>query len=73
MYLAKYFSANLVLYITDMPTTAAWLDHVFGSYSGQGELFRDESVQAAVVEVVAKHISDPALTKLVPSPHLQRS
>ena len=51
-----------------MPTTAAWLDHVFGSYSGQGELFRDESVQSAVVEVVAKHISDPALTKLVPLP-----
>ena len=46
-----------------MPTTAAWLDHVFGSYSGQGELFRDEAVQSAVVEVVAKHISDPALTK----------
>ena len=63
MYLARHFSASLVLYITDMPTTAAWLDHVFGTYSGQGELFRDDSVQAAVVEVVARHIPDPALTK----------
>ena len=63
LYLARHLQANLVLYITDMPTTAAWLDHVFGTYSGQGELFRDESVQAAVLEVVARHISDPALTK----------
>ena len=42
MYLAHHMKASLVLYITDMPTTAAWLDHVYGSYSGEGELFRDQ-------------------------------
>ena len=46
-----------------MPTTAAWLDHVFGSYSGQGEPFRDQAVQTAVLEVVTRHLSDPALAK----------
>ena len=65
LFLARHLEANLVLYITDMPTTAAWLDHVYGTYSGQGELFRDEAVQSAVVEVVARHISDPDLTKSV--------
>ena len=44
--------ANLILYITDMPTTAAWLDHAFGSYSENGEAFRDASVQEAVTKVV---------------------
>ena len=30
----KYFHKNLLqaLYITDMPTTAAWIDHAFGYY-----------------------------------------
>ena len=42
MYLARYLSANLALYITDMPTTAAWLDHVYGTFNGEGELFRAE-------------------------------
>jgi len=55
MYLAKAMEANLVLYITDMPTTAAWLDHVYGSYSGSGELFRDQDVQTEVIKVVTKH------------------
>jgi len=64
LYLARHLEANLVLYITDMPTTAAWLDHVFGSYSGEGEPFRDQSVQSAVVEVVARHIPQPDLTRL---------
>ena len=67
LYLARHLEANLVLYITDMPTTAAWLDHVFGSYSGEGEPFRDHSVQSAVVEVVARHIPRPDLTRLVPA------
>ena len=67
MYLAHHLGAELVLYITDMPTTAAWLDHVFGSYSGEGEPFRDQSVQSAVVEVVARHIPQPDLTRLVPA------
>ena len=71
LYLARHLQANLVLYITDMPTTAAWLDHVFGTYSGQGELFRDEAVQSAVVEVVARHINNPDLTRLVPAPSSQ--
>ena len=32
--LFKYFHKNLLqaLYITDMPTTAAWIDHAFGYY-----------------------------------------
>ena len=55
MYVAKAMEANLVLYITDMPTTAAWLDHVYGTYSGEGELFRDEDVQTEVVKVVTQH------------------
>ena len=63
MYLARHFSASLVLYITDMPTTAAWLDHVYGSYSGTGEAFRDEGVQTAVREVVARHL--PGETQLL--------
>ena len=63
MYLARHFSASLVLYITDMPTTAAWLDHVYGSYSGAGEAFRDEGVQTAVREVVASHL--PGETQLL--------
>ena len=63
MYLARHFSASLVLYITDMPTTAAWLDHVYGSYSGGGEAFRDEGVQTAVREVVASHL--PGETQLL--------
>ena len=45
MYLARHQQASLVLYITDMPTTAAWLDHVYGSYTGQGEPFRDREVE----------------------------
>ena len=65
MYLAHHMKASLVLYITDMPTTAAWLDHVYGTFSGHGELFRDQAVQSAVVEVVARHISNPDLTKSV--------
>ena len=63
MYLARHFSASLVLYITDMPTTAAWLDHVYGSYSGGGEAFRDEGVQTAVREVVSRHL--PGETQLL--------
>ena len=31
MYLAEKWGANLILYITDMPTTAAWLNYAFGS------------------------------------------
>ena len=64
LYLARHLQANLVLYITDMPTTAAWLDHVYGTYSGQGELFRDQAVQCAVVEVVGRHIKDQDLTRI---------
>jgi len=30
MYLAEKWGANLILYITDMPTTAAWLNYAFG-------------------------------------------
>ena len=56
MYLAKHFSANLVLYISDMPTTAAWLNHVYGTFTGEGELFRDDGVQTAVREIVKKHL-----------------
>ena len=63
MYLAKTMGARLVLYITDMPTTAAWLDHVYGSFSGQGELFRDEGVETEVRKVVAKHL--PRETELL--------
>ena len=63
MYLAKYMGARLVLYITDMPTTAAWLDHVYGSYSGQGQLFRDEGVETEVRKLVAKHL--PQETELL--------
>ena len=64
MYLAKYMKASLVLYITDMPTTAAWLTHVYGTYSGEGELFRDADVGAAVLEVVSKHLpGEPELLK----------
>ena len=44
--------ANLVLCITDMPTTAAWLDHAFGSFSEHGEAFRDMAVQESVLKVV---------------------
>jgi len=58
MYLARYLSANLALYITDMPTTAAWLDHVYGTFNGEGELFRDSGVQSAVTEVVRKYLPD---------------
>jgi len=54
LYLAKHMKANLVLYITDMPTTAAWLDHVFGSYRDNEEPFRDAAVQDAVLNVVRK-------------------
>ena len=50
--------ANLVLYITDMPTTAAWLDHAFGSYSENGEAFRDAGVQDAVLKVVRNQFPD---------------
>ena len=64
MYLAHHMKASLVLYITDMPTTAAWLDHVYGSYSGEGELFRDQEVESAVVEVVGRHIRDQDLLSL---------
>ena len=71
MYLAKYMQARLVLYITDMPTTAAWLDHVYGSYSGQGELFRDDTVQTEVVKVVAKHLpQETELLKYVLNMHI---
>jgi len=58
LYLAEYMKANLVLYITDMPTTAAWLDHAFGSYSENGEAFRDASVQEAVTKVVRNQFPD---------------
>jgi len=58
LYLAEYMKANLVLYITDMPTTAAWLDHAFGSYSESGEAFRDASVQEAVLKVVRNQFPD---------------
>ena len=61
MYLAHHLGAELVLYITDMPTTAAWLDHAFGSYSGQGEPFRDQEVEAAVLKVVGRHLPDKDL------------
>ena len=40
----KYFHKNLLqaLYITDMPTTAAWIDHAFGYYQQVvTALFRD--------------------------------
>jgi len=30
LYLAEKWGANLILYITDMPTTAAWLNYAFG-------------------------------------------
>ena len=30
LYLAEKWEANLILYITDMPTTAAWLNYAFG-------------------------------------------
>ena len=50
--------ANLVLYITDMPTTAAWLDHAFGSYSENGEAFRDMTVQETVLKVVRNQFPD---------------
>ena len=63
MYLAEYMKANLVLYITDMPTTAAWLDHAFGSFTGDGEPFRDASVQEAVLKVVSKQF--PSENKLL--------
>ena len=58
MYLAKYLKATMVLYITDMPTTAAWLDHVYGTFSGEGELFRDNDVQTAVTQVVQKYLPE---------------
>ena len=60
MYVAKAMEANLVLYITDMPTTAAWLDHVYGTYSGTGELFRDQDVQTEVMKVVTKYFPNNA-------------
>ena len=63
MYLAKLFSASLVLYITDMPTTAAWLTHVYGTFSGEGEMFRDEGVQNSVRDFVTKHL--PQETELI--------
>ena len=56
--MAEYMKANLVLYITDMPTTAAWLDHAFGSYSENGEAFRDAGVQDAVLKVVRNQFPD---------------
>ena len=58
MYLAKHLEATMVLYITDMPTTAAWLDHVYGTFSGEGELFRDQDVQNAVTQVVKKYLPE---------------
>jgi hypothetical protein len=54
LYLAEKMKANLVLYITDMPTTAAWIDHAFGYYEEGGEAFRDSAVQTAVMEVVRR-------------------
>jgi len=58
LYLAHHMKANLVLYITDMPTTAAWLDHAFGSYGDNGEPFRDAAVQEAVLKVVRTQFPD---------------
>jgi len=52
LYLARRMKANLALYITDMPTTAAWIDHAFGYYQQGGEAFRDSAVQEAVWGVV---------------------
>lgn len=52
LYLAEKMKANLALYITDMPTTAAWIDHAFGHYEEGGEAFRDEAVQEGVWGVV---------------------
>jgi len=52
LYLARKMKANLALYITDMPTTAAWIDHAFGYYQEGGEAFRDSAVQEAVWGVV---------------------
>ena len=63
MYLAKHFSASLVLYITDMPTTAAWLTHVYGTFSGEGEMFGDAGVRTSVREIVTKHF--PQETELI--------
>jgi len=52
LYLARRMKANLALYITDMPTTAAWIDHAFGYYQQGGEAFRESAVQEAVWGVV---------------------
>ena len=71
--------ANLVLYITDMPTTAAWLDHVFGSYRENGEPFRDAAVQDAVLNVVRKQFPNekdllryPNYLKLISYTHIMQ-
>jgi len=55
LYLAEKMKANLVLYISDMPTTAAWLDHAFGHYEEEGEAFRDTEMQELVSKIVKQH------------------
>jgi len=59
LYLARYWSASLVLYFTDQPTVAAWLDHVYGSYGeGNQEPLRDGALEDAVKGIIKRQFPE---------------
>merc|ERR1711892_55798 len=57
LYIAWLHGAAIALYLSDMFTTATYLNHAFGSYPGMEseEPIRDDSVQKGVLELVRKH------------------
>merc|ERR1719481_1048897 len=57
LYIAELHGAAIALYLSDMFTTATYLNHAFGAYEGleKEEGIRDAEVEKGVKALVAKH------------------